>query len=199
MRSLLLCFLLLAHAVWAQSPSPAPAAEHPAHNQLRALRAKMEAAMNSLDVDGLLAHVTDDVVFSTMNGDVVRGKEGIRDYFHKMMTGPDKRVVALKTHFVADDLTILYGENAGVAFGHSEDQYRLTDGSEFSVQPRWSATMVRQQGAWKVANFHYSVNMFDNPVTNTVLKKTYWAVGAGVVAGVLLGAALGFLFRRRPA
>jgi uncharacterized protein (TIGR02246 family) len=199
MKRFLLLIALLAPCAWAQTPTPRPvvAAEHPAHNELRALRADMEKAMNALDVDGLLRHVTDDVVFSTMNGDVVRGKQGIKDYFHKMMTGPEKRVASLKTHFEADDLTVLYGEDAGVAFGHSDDEYRLTDGSEFAVHPRWSAAMVRQNGKWKIANFHYSVNMFDNPVTNTVLQKTYWAVAAGAFAGLLLGGGLGFVLGSR--
>lgn len=190
MNRLLLLLLLLSAPVWA---------EHPAHDKLRALRADMEKSMNALDVDGLLKHVTDDVVFTTMNGDTVRGKQGIRDYYERMMTGPNKRVASLKTHFEADDLTVLYGDDTGVAFGHSEDDYKLTDGSEFHVRPRWSACMVRQNGEWKIANFHYSTNMFDNPVTETLLKKTGMMTAAAAAAALVVGLGLGFWLGRRRA
>lgn len=222
-RAILLTLLWLCGVpAWAQSPTPAatpvvsatPVAnkvdpeaqkkpENPAHQELRELRGRMQAAMNSKDIDALLTGVTDDVVFSTMNGDVVRGKDAIRAYFSKMMTGPDAMVKEINTAFEADDLTLLYGgslgepEDAGVAFGHSKDSYVLKDGTEFQVEPRWTATMIREPDGWKIASFHYSVSVFDNPIINKLtgmLKK----VGiAGLGFGLLLGMVIGFLMGRR--
>lgn len=219
-RAILLLILLFTIAAGAQTPDPTPvpgatpvadkvdpetakAPENPAHGELRKLRDQMQTAMNSRDIEGLLAGVTEDVVFSTMNGDVVRGKDAIREYFAKMMDGPDAMVKSLSTNFEADDLTLLFGgslgepENAGVAFGHSKDSYVLRDGSKFEVEPRWTATMIREPDGWKVASFHYSVNVFDNPVLNKVtsLAKTA-TVGAGV-GGLFLGLLLGYLLGRR--
>ncbi len=75
----------------ADAAAAAPA-EDPAHNELRKLRAEMEDALNKGDLDGLLAHVDDTIVFTAMNAQTGHGKQGIRDYFNKMMTG-DKRIV----------------------------------------------------------------------------------------------------------
>lgn len=219
-RALLLLFLLTT-PLWAQTPAPAtPAAggtpvvdkvdpevekkpENPAHQELRELRGRMQAAMNSKDIDALLTGVTDDVVFSTMNGDVVRGKDGIREYFGKMMTGPDAMVKDVKTNFEADDLTLLYGgslgepEDAGVAFGRSKDSYTLKDGTEFQVEPRWTATMVREPDGWKVASFHYSVSMFNNPVLDKLTGSIKKLGGGALVVGLLLGMLIGYLLGRR--
>jgi len=194
MRYLLISLIITMSmfTAWAQPK------EHPAHEPLRQMRAEMEQAMNAGDIDGLTKHVTDDLVFTTMNGDVVQGKDGLVKYYEKMMKGPTPRVKSIKTHFEADALTILYGDKMGVAYGYSDDHYVLADGSEFNVKPRWSATMVEQNGTWKIANFHYSVNMFDNPVVAAVTQKTYMIVGVAAAVGVGLGLFVGaLLFRRK--
>lgn len=202
----LIVFLLLLAVQGAQAqdatPSPAPTtaplagAEDPAHAELRILRQHMEEAMNARNIDSLLEGVASDVVFSTMNGDVVRGKQNIRAYFSEMMEGQNARVKEAKTHFEVDELTILYPEDDpkfGIAYGHSEDQYTLADGTKFEVTPRWSAALVRDSNGWKIANFHYSVNMFDNPVVGKM--KSMLALVGGV--SLLVGLAIGFLIGRR--
>lgn len=213
MKRLLVCLVLsLSLVSMAQEGTPTPeatpdvastpvaseATEDPAHNELRLLRQHMEDAMNARDIDSILEGVADDVVFTTMNDDVVRGKENIRTYFEKMMTGPDARVKDVKTKFEVDELTILYGEpdgtRFGVAYGHSEDEYTLADGTKFQVQPRWSATMMRDDESWKIVNFHYSVNMFDNPVVDKAMGKIAMIGSGALVLGLLIGF---FLGRRR--
>jgi ketosteroid isomerase-like protein len=216
-RTLLLLILILLFPAWAQTPSAGPSPsrpnrvdpeqrqrpEDPAHQELRDLRAHMQAAMNSGDVEALLVGVTDDVVFSTMNGDVVRGKDAIRAYFSKMMVGPEAIVSSLSTNFEADDLTQLYGgslgepPDAGVAFGHSQDSYVLKDGTRLEVQPRWTATMIREPDGWKIASFHYSVSIFDNPILHKMTRSIGVVGGAGVGFGLILGLLLGYLLGRR--
>lgn len=214
-RAIFLLILVCCSAAWAQTPSPAASPvdkpdpevvqqpENPAHNELRELRTRMQAAMNARDVEALLTGVTDDVVFTTMNGDVVRGKDGIRDYFTKMMTGPDAIVDSVNTNFEADELTQLFGgslgepETAGVAFGHSKDSYVLKDGTKFDVAPRWTATMIREPDGWKVASFHYSVSMFSNPVLDKMTKSVSMLAGGALAVGAVLGLVIGFVLGRR--
>jgi uncharacterized protein (TIGR02246 family) len=177
-------------AVAAAAPAPTDAE---LHEDLRTLQRTMEKALNSRDIDTIVANVHDDVVFTTMNGDVARGKQGVRDYFHKMMQGPDKIVDAVQTRFEADDLSLLHGGHTAVAFGKTDDHYVLTSGERFDVQARWSGTMVRKQDGWIVASFHYSTNMFDNPVLSAQRRLFGWVGGVGAVAL----AALAFLLGRR--
>ena len=219
-RSILILLLLCISPAWAQSPSvspspvattkptpsPSPAVvkeEDPAHADLRTLRTQMQDAMNSNNIEALLTGVTEDVVFSTMNGDVVRGKDAIRDYFAKMMDGPNPVVKTVHTNFEADDLTILYGgslgepEDTGVAFGHSTDKYVLANGTEFVVEPRWTATMFREPDGWKVASFHYSVSMFDNPLLAKLKTSMSMVGGVTLAIGLMLGFLFGFVLGRR--
>jgi uncharacterized protein (TIGR02246 family) len=213
-RSLAAALLLLALALpparaqGASTPPPEPDAEEtvPAapsedqlHDELRAVRTAMETALNGKDIDGILAHVTDDVLFTTMNGDVVRGPEAIREYFSKMMEGEDRIVDDIRATFQPAALSILYGGTVAIAYGTTDDRYELTAGTTFNVQALWSCTLLRQQegpgqeGAWKIASFHYSTNMFDNPILSAQRRFLLWV---GVAVALLL-AAVGFVLGRR--
>ncbi len=167
----------------------APAPEDPAHAELRALREGLVAAIKKNDVDEVLTYLDHDVVVTWQNGEVSRKPEGVRAYFDRVMKGPNRVVDSYTTNPTVDELTHLYG-NTGVAFGSSIDHYKLTDGSDFDLPTRWSATVVKTDGKWRIANFHASVNMFDNPVLVMTVKRVgLWisliAGGVGLLVGFL--------------
>lgn len=164
------------------------------HEELRVLKATMETAINNNDIDTLLANVEDEVVFTTMNSDVVVGKDAIRAYFNKMSVGPDRVVDKVTTRFIPDAKSILYGDDIAIAYGHTDDNYVLRNGTEFNVNARWSTTMRRSDGHWRVASFHYSVNMFDNPILAAQRKLL---VGIALVGSLLLAAVGYWLGSRR--
>jgi uncharacterized protein (TIGR02246 family) len=189
---LVLCWVLgMPAALHAQEVSPETADSAATHEALRALKNDMEQALNARDVDRLLSHVTDDVVFTTMNNDVRVGKDAIRAYYEKMLSGPGRVVDKLTAKFEVDDLTRLYG-TTGLAQGSSMDHYVLADGSDFVVHGRWSCALVKQGGQWLIAAFHYSTNVFDNPVLDKV-ERVSLSIGA-VVSVVMLG--VGFVLGR---
>jgi uncharacterized protein (TIGR02246 family) len=171
----LILILLAALPAFAQQP------DESIHNALRQLKATMTKALNERDLDTIVANVDEQVVFTTMNGDVCRGPQQIRAYFHKMLTAPGHIVKDVKVSFEADALTTLYGGDTGIAIGNSHDRYVLTNGSKFEIRGRWTCTMVRKpDGRWVIAAFHYSTDVFRNPVIDK-LKKSMW------IAGIFIG------------
>jgi ketosteroid isomerase-like protein len=174
----------------------ATAQEDPAHEELRALNVRVVEAFNRRDVDAILAEAHENVVFTTMNSDVARGRDGIRAYFNKMMVGPERVVEEVKISFEADELTVLYGGDTGIATGDSIGQFKLVSGLTFDVTARWTATLVLENNVWQVAGFHYSVNMFDNPIMDDI-TKTYQAIciGAALLA-LILGLFIGRRFKK---
>lgn len=178
-------------------PLRAQEADAATHDALRQLKATMEKALNERDLDTIVANVDPNVVFTTMNGDVCRGPEQIRAYFAKMLTAPGHIVKDVKVSFDVDALTTLYGGDTGVALGSSKDHYELTNGDTFDIQGRWTCTMVRNGDRWVIAAFHYSANVFENPILDRY-RKAIWTVGiAAAVAGLVLGLLLGRLFKKR--
>ena len=174
------------------TPLEVRAAENPNHAQLRVLRDGITDAMNKKDVNGIITYLHPTVVFTTMNGDVARGHQGIRDYYEKMMSGPNRVVDSVTVKFNADDLTALYlNDSMGVCVGSTQDVYNLKGGQRMDINARWTATLIKEDGKWLVSAIHYSTNMFSNPVL-TAVQKTMMMVGMGcAVVGLLLGMMIG--------
>jgi ketosteroid isomerase-like protein len=124
------------------------------HNELRALKATMERSLTEMDIDTIVANVSDDVIFTTMDGDVARGPAGIRKYFETIIKGLNPRVLKVDSKFEAEDLSNLYGRNFAVVFGSSKDHYELAGGEIFDVTGRWSGTIIHRDGRWLIVNFH---------------------------------------------
>lgn len=170
--------------------------ESPEHNAIRQMRDHMLSCIEKNDIECLLTNVTGDAVFTAMNGETVRGHDGIRTYFNKMMKGPDSIVKSLKPSLQVDQLATLYDENTGLATGSSDDSYELRDGSIFKIQTRWTAVLRKDEGNWKLASFQATTSPFNNPILNEVKKKS---IIYGVIASViflLIGFAAGFALKK---
>lgn len=185
-----LALLLMVSAASAQEPAAMPAEDH---DGLRALAATMEEALNKRDLDALLANVDDNVTFTAMNAEAGYGKQHIRDYFDRMMNGPNRIVQDIKVDFVPDKLSVFYGPDVAVSAGNAASHYELTNGLKFDIDARWTATLVRKEGRWLVGAFHYSANVFRNPIMEQQRKFLLMA-GGGVA--ILLGV-IGFIVGRR--
>jgi ketosteroid isomerase-like protein len=174
--------------------------EHPAHQELRALRDELVNALNSNDLDRLLRHVTEDVVATWQDAEVSRGHKGVRDYYNRMMVGADRIVESVTAKAEVDDLTRLYGQDkdTGLAFGRLEQDFKLTNGMNFHLSNRWTAHVAKDAGQWKLSAFHVSANLFDNAVLRTVTRQTmFWTGGIALPLGFVLGLIVARVFSRR--
>jgi uncharacterized protein (TIGR02246 family) len=210
LQSLWIVTLAVAGIAHAQQPAEpatteaAPAAAPPAsfeqpakdaavHDELRALQAAMEEALNKRDLDGMLAHVDESVAFTAMNAETGYGKQHIRNYFDRMMNGPDRIVENIKVDFVPDQLATFYGPDVAVSAGNAASHYELTNGMKFDIDARWTGTLVRKDGRWLVGAFHYSANVFKNPILEQ--QRKYLLMAGGGLALVL--AVIAFFIGRR--
>ncbi len=170
-------------------------AEDPVHDELRALQKNALEAISEGDSAKLLTYLHPEIVFTTTNGEAAVGHDGVKKYFDRMLVGPEKIVDKVDLGLEADELSVLHGDDAAVAYGKSTDTYLLTDGDEFVLKTRWSATLVKQGDKWLLGSFHSSVNVFDNAML-TRAQSLLWYVGGGVLILGLIG---GFFVGRRRA
>ena len=194
-RLLLLCATFL---VTPNLLGDEPAKEDPVHGELRAVRDSLIQAVNKNDVDAILSHLHKNVVVTWMDGTVSRRHGDVRSYYDKMMKGDQRVVDSVTVSPVVDELSIVYGGgNTAVAFGSSDDDFKLRRGLAFKVHSRWTATLVKEEGKWLITAFHASASLFDNPLLNTAKQMVYWVGGIAGVGGLLLGALIARLLRRR--
>jgi hypothetical protein len=177
-----------------------PAWTQPAiHDALRALRGRLLTAMNKNDIDGILAELHPKVIVTWQNAEVSRGPAGVRAYLERMTKGPNPIVRGYHADINVDDLTTLYGENTGVAYGSSVERFDLAGGQSFTLHGRWSATMVQENGRWLLASVHASSNLFDNPLLNAAKKSLYLGIAVSFLVALLMGWFVGRRFSKPAA
>jgi hypothetical protein len=196
----LFCLTLacLGFTSFAQAGTPQ---EDAAHLELRALLKEVIATYNAGDLDKLTSYLDDDVVITWQSSRVNKNPQEMRAYFEELTKGPNHIVEVATINPEPDAPSILYNDNqTAVAYGHSKDHYELTNGKKFDQDTRWSATLVKKNGSWKIVNAHISANEFDNPILDIAVQRTtLWAGGIGAAVGFLIGAAVLWLVsRRRP-
>ena len=178
------------------------------HEELRRLRDEMLAAWQRRDIDGVLAHVDPDIVVTWQNGEVNRGPDAIRRFYQEMLEGEGSILSNLVSTLKVDDLSILHGPDTAIAFGSIHDDFTfkrplastavIGAGNTLALTSRWTATLVRKAGAWKLASYHVSANVFSNPVQDLAVKAAgrIHAI-VGFVVGALIALLVGWAVRRR--
>jgi hypothetical protein len=188
--------LTLLAPVTLPAQGPTTPSENPAHAELRQMRDGLLDSMDKGDLEGSLKFLETNVVITWQNAEVSRGHAGVRAYYNRIMTGPNKIVDSFSCKVHPDELTILYGNNMGICYGSSDEHYKLTNGRELNVNGRWTATLVKENGHWLVASLHCSTDLFDNVMLDFA-KKAAWIAGAiSLGVGVLFGLFVGLLRRR---
>ena len=197
--------LLAAGTSPAQAP-PGPSATatrsgQPIPPEIAELRQNLIDAFNKRDVDRLLSYLHPNIVVTWQNAEVSRGHEGVRQYYEKMMVGPDSIVVNMGSNPEVEGRE-MYGDTS-VSFGKMNDWFELRDGTRVNLNSRFSAHLSKQpDGQWLVSGFHASSDAFEGEVHNLYAKKagTRAALIAGPI-GLVLGWLVGFMLARgrRPA
>jgi ketosteroid isomerase-like protein len=176
-----------------------PSKEEPEHKEIKAVRDAVMEAFAKGDVDGMLSHVHPNVVATWQNGKTVRGHSGVRKIYEETLGASDSTVRKLGLKLVMDDLSV-FGQDrsTAIAAGSMDNQCELRDGKTFDLASRWTAALIKEEGAWKIIAFHISTDVFDNGVLSLLLRTSvmWTAIAAGAV-GLLLGIAAGVRFGRR--
>lgn len=197
--AILLCGVFISGLASAQDPPVATAkgeGDEAVHDELRKIRQVLTEALKKGDVEGQLAHVHKNVVTTWQNNRVVRGHEGLRDFLKEMNAQNEQVFKGYQVEPQPDELTILYGGDTGIVFGRSVPRYQYL-GMEFELENRWTATLVKDDGAWQIAAYHVSGNLVDNPVLSIAKKSATWAGGIGLAIGVIAGIVIHAILRRR--
>jgi hypothetical protein len=186
-RNAIVIAALMSMPSWTASETP----EAPEHAALRLLRGHLLDSINKMDIDGILEDLHPNVVVTWHNAEVSRGRQGVREYLNRMTGGPNPFVKSFKADVNVDELTALYGGSTGIAFGSSNEQFKLATGLDFTLHGRWTATLIRVNGKWLVASLHASTNLFDNPLLNLAKRSLYIGVGISSVIALAIGLLLG--------
>lgn len=166
------------------------------HAALIELREKFTDAMNKRDFEALKPLVTDSLTVISIDNEKVTGLDELSKYWNKLFEGDQSIIMSISVAPVADEKTVFFGDNIGIAQGTSTDKFEFRKAGTRELTTRWTAVVEKDQGQWKVARIHLSANVMDNPVIDATKAFGNLKMAAGALVGFLLGA---LLFRRRKA
>jgi len=192
-RGLALVSLLCAVTTFTALADDDHAADHAA---LRALRDKVTQAIEKQDIATLASCFAREFAFTTVNQTILTNQTQMQEFFDRTFRADDAMVTSLKTEPKADVLTRFIDANTGVCYGTSKDTYTMKSGKIVEMNVRWSATMVKENGEWKVAIAHIGTDFLNNPVLDGVEKFTKMVGLVSVLGGLLVGVVNGWLLGR---
>ncbi|MCM8611910.1 nuclear transport factor 2 family protein [Accumulibacter sp.] len=194
LRMLFSLFLLILAPVAVAATDDPHAADRQA---LIKLFREMEAAINAQDVERMIAQMHPQVTVTWLNGEVSRGHDEVRAYYHKMVKG-EKRILDryLTTARLGKPARFFGNGEVAVADGTMVDQFFPVARGPFALDSNWTSTSAKVGDRWQVVSMHLSSNVFTNSLLAEA-ERAIWYVGAGAgVGGLLLGWLLG-RWRRR--
>ena len=152
---------------------------------MRAILADVELAINSQAFESIEHHLDPQVVITFQNAVVARGIEEIKAYRERMLNSPYAVLANYHSKAAVEAPAVFHGDTA-VAYGTAVDTFNFKI-INLDLHVRWSATLMKQNGIWKVIAIHFSTNLFNNTVVNVLLHSLWVVALLSLLVGYRIG------------
>jgi hypothetical protein len=163
---------------------------------LRKILSEVVKAINAQDIEGIIAQMHPNCTVTWWNAENSRGHDEIRAYYKRMVKDEGRILSKYMTEAKLGAPARFVGSGGDVALadGSMEDEFFPIIRGPFKLSSRWSSTVAKSDGQWKIVNLHLSANVFTNVLIAELARALWYAGAGGLVAGLLAG---WFLGRRR--
>ncbi|HST19765.1 MAG TPA: hypothetical protein VLR90_01500 [Blastocatellia bacterium] len=189
-KCLLLCFIMALVAASARAED-----RQQDHDELRQMLKTATDAMNSKNLDALAPLFYNKFSITTVDQKLFTNLADFKAYYEGLYGGDNAPLKTIMFKPEADALTEFIGDNIGLSHGTSTDTYTFSDGDTRVMTSRWTATVFKDNGKWKILNLHIGADLLANPVVSTLKSYVYKAgIGAGL-GGLIVGFAVAWILR----
>ncbi len=161
MKNVLLLWILWIPLLASAATDSGTAADH---DQLRQLLKTAQEAVNSDRPELLQNYLHPDYAITVMNQQLVTQEMTLEQLFHDWFKKPDAILKGLQIQPEASIQTNIYEGRFGVCYGTSADTYELSDGRKFTFDSKWTASLIKEDGQWKLLALHVGVDPINNPL-----------------------------------
>lgn len=158
--------------------------------QLRQAMAEVTRAINARDWDAMQRWLDPNVVVTMIDQTTLHGVEDLAQYVESKLGRYSSVLADLQVDPIPDAPAVFHGDTA-IATLSSADRFIFRNGKEFLVQNQYTATLVKQEGAWRLVALHGGANAFNNPISYQFQNLLIGGAAVAGVGGLLLGLALG--------
>lgn len=177
------------------APSMAAETDDPHQEDRQALLKvfrEIEAGINDQNVDRMVAQMHPQATVTWLNGEISRGHDEIKAYYHRMVKGEQRYIDKYLTTAKVEAPARFYGNGeVAVADGSMEDEFFPVARGTFKLSSRWTSTSVKVDGQWKVVSMHLSSNVFTNSLIAEAKEMIVHAGVGAALGGILVGWLLG--------
>lgn len=167
------------------------------HEKLRALKTRVADAFNKRDGQAIASYFTREFAVTTIDQTTLTSAADIERHFKKVFNSPGSYVTDMKVAPDPEILTKFIDADNGYCYGRNHETYTMKDGRVVPMESRWTATVHKDQGEWKIATIHAGVNFLDNPVLARGNARATAMAIAGFAGGVILTVICGGIYVRR--
>jgi len=192
MRSLLPCFFIMSLTTFTQ-PAALPDSDPHAEDRKALLRifSEVEASINEQSLERMVKQMDPAGTVVWANGEVSRGAAEVLAYYDRMVKGSGRILTKYTTKAALHGHARFLGNDVAVADGTMEDEFTPVIRGPFSLSGKWTTTIARINGEWKVIHLHLSANVFNNVLLDEAKSALLYTGGGALLAGVLAGWFLG--------
>lgn len=167
------------------------------HEELRAMLKTATEAISSKNLDALAPLFYSKFSITTVDQKLFTNLGDFKAYYESLYSSDKAPLKSIVFQPEADALTEFVGENIGLSHGTSTDTYTFSDGDTRVMKSRWTATVFKENGKWKILNLHIGANLLDNPVVSSLKSYVYkTGIGAGI-GGLIVGFAVAWFAKRK--
>jgi len=156
------------------------------HQELRELMTKVVTAVNQKKIDELKPVLAREFVITMVDQTVITSFDGIKNFFNQYFGEKNALLKDLQIEPKAEVLTKFFSPEAGYTYGTSVDTYTLAAGKKVQMNSKWTATVIKEQGSWKLLNLHIGVSVIDNPLMKFGQSQKYLYGFIGFLVGAIL-------------
>jgi uncharacterized protein (TIGR02246 family) len=165
---------------------------------LQTIFTQVRAALEAKDVETASHHLAEPFLLVPVGQQPIESRAALQDFVVAAFEGPTS--MANLTIRVEPEMTVAFtSADSATSHGLATLSYRMQQGESYTLQARWTAALVRQDGAWKVGALHLGVDPRENELLATAQKGTGAAMGFLLLLGIGLGAVAATFLRKRQA
>lgn len=164
------------------------------HGRLKEMLEETQNAINNKSFDAVLDHLHPNGYVVFQNGKVYQGRQELKEFIERAFIDSDS---ILKGHHMEaeEDKPAWIYDDMAVAYGTSIDTFNFRGGETVEVNSKWTTTLKKEDGEWKIHSLQLTANMFDNPILNAARNNLAKAIAGGLIAGMAITLFIGFLVR----
>lgn len=166
------------------------------HQELREALAKVTDAINESRFEEMKPLLYKKFSMTLINQEQITSEADLDDFLKRWFTGPDRLIKSHKMEPEANELTQIIDGRFAIARGTNRETYEMMRGVNFTFNSRWTASLVKDEGKWKLAAIHNGIDFTDNPVLRAAAASAPYFGAGGFALGVLGTMLVGRLRRR---